>query len=208
MKMVKFLGFAVAIAVAITAFIGVSAASAVTLCSAAENPCAAKMRYPAGTAIKGTLATGTQAVFKVESIGTIKCKGSTLAVKTSQESGSPLTGELTNITMSSCSLGSTECSVETSLLGFIEVLVSWSFPFNFNATLDGGIDFGFHCGALLKCEFTGKNMVLVGAGGEPATLKSEAIALERKGSICPTESKWTSAYEIAGPNPLYGSESP
>lgn len=206
--MVKLLGFVVAIAAAITVFINASAASATTLCSAAENPCAAKMRYPAGTTIKGTLAPGTQAVFKAESIGTIKCKGSTLAVKTSQESGSPLKGELTNITLSSCSLGGTECTVETSLLGFFEVLVSWSFPFNFNATFDGGIDFGFQCGGLLKCQFTGKNMSLVGAGGEPATLKSEAIELERNGSICPTESKWTSAYEITGPNPLYGSESP
>ena len=212
MRLIKMLGLSAIGALVAMAFVGAGSASAVTLCEANESPCTHK--YPSGTVIKTKLAAGTTAILKGEPIGTVECSVSTGEGKTTAESASPLPGEITSLSFTSCTLAGTACTVTVEHLPFFASLTSSG---GGNGTLTakssgaGRPQALVKCGSLLKCIFGANEVSLKAEGGNPGFLKAEGIELEREGGIgfvCPNEAKWTAKYEVEAPKPVFVSALP
>jgi len=197
MKHVKMLSLAAVAAMALMAFVGAGTASATKLCSANENPCSAAHTYATGTTITSTLKSGTSAI--LETFGGLvrdTCTGSEVSGKTSNESGTTISGSVSTLSFSGC-------SAKTSVLeqtGTLEIGSKGEVTAKgFRVTVE-----------ILgeSCVYSAGTGTALGTltGGSPATLTVSAtvnINTKESGANCATSSNWTATYTVTTPTSLF-----
>jgi hypothetical protein len=186
----------VPIAITVVALaVGVSTASATLLCQ--TTTCTP---YVTGTALKASLAEGTQAVL-LASPGNVECKSSTIAGKTTAEAGKPLSLEVSGVTFAECKLGGSGCSATTTSLPTAPSLEA-SGGGNGTLSLEGG-EVHFVCSGWIDCTY--KTPALHVKGGAPASLSAEGVALTKVGgALCGVgTAKFDATYTVSEPNPAY-----
>jgi hypothetical protein len=208
-RFIKMLGLAAITAVAAMAFVGVSSAMAegsTALCKSNEGG--------AATCVAGNLVTSMHAVSVGEpelksNLGTtIKCLES-LSEGTVLGLGNPQIAHLTSLTFTHCYNSTGLCEVETLLTGLFEILRLGS---NLADVKSVGNVVLVKCplpfGGTFHCAYGGEP-VLHGLGAElPSTagkLTASELVLTRDATHslggftgCPSESKWTTTYEVLG----------
>jgi hypothetical protein len=204
----KVLGLAAFATLAAMAFIGATSASAVTLCEEPEETCGSP--YEGKTTIKAALKSGTKAVLN-SSLGKVECAKSNSEGITDSTSGSPLTGDITELKFTECFLGATACTVTTINLPYEAALTHTAGTLNGIMTVtkpgDGAPGAEVECGALIDCTFTADGIELNANGGNPGQIvaSNETLTIGAIG-ICPTFATWTATYDVSTPNPVYVSK--
>lgn len=214
MRLIKMFGLAALAAVASTAFIGASTASAESvLCLSApdalgmcSNPWASE-----GEQITGEL-SGGNAKLKT-SIGTVECTtSSTSGTITNPGGGGELVlGEIETLSFGkgggSCFLGAVSCTVTTTFEGggtAHAVLLSHDNGNGLLLITPNGTPPGASvlCGKLINCTYSTEHIVLDVDGGTAPKILAVGESLNRAGILCPEESLWTATYAVS-PAPLW-----
>lgn len=199
MKYMKMFGLCLLGVLATMALVGVGTASATKLCPENKSPCPSPIK--SGTALKGQLVAGTEAVFTT-SILTVKCTESTIEGKTTSEGGAGVAvkGEITSVVWKNCKSGSTNCTTTALGLPWLsEVTGSGG-----NGTMTVANAAGkFTCG--FTCEYEASSAATSVTGGNPAKVNANKVSFKKKGGsfLCPATATWSSEYEITTPNPLF-----
>lgn len=200
MRYVKILGLAAVAAAALMAFVGAGTASATVLCSTNTSPCPAGQKWPLGTQIEFTVATGTSASW----LGT---EGEAISTCT----GGKLKGEITNsgsateavkIKVSEDTWSSCTFSTVSLELGSLEVTnisgtsngsikMSSGFKFTMNNAITGSCVYGSGTGIELG--------TLKGGGSKEAGIDVNAVLGQGTGICCPS-AKWSEHYTLTGPS--------
>jgi hypothetical protein len=204
MKHLKMMGLAVVAALAVMAMVGAGTASAEgTACSTNTSACGSLVAP--GTKISASLATGHASL--TTSVGTVTCKKSTVA-GTINEPGKAH-GEITGLTFTECSIGSTTCSAVKSENTPYTVTGVPTGSGNGDLTVTpktlnpGAI---VECGTVINCTFSSKHVNLKftgGTGGVLPTVMAENVSLERSGGLCPSTATWNAHYQINTPTSLF-----
>jgi hypothetical protein len=203
MKHLKILGLALVAALAVMALAGAASASAKSiLCSTNTNPCTGT-KYGTGTKLTSNLKSGTVATLTT-SIGNVVCKKSTVSGVTTNGEG---TGEITGLTFTECSLGSTSCTVSAVNLKYSATAITGTGG-NGTLTVTPGSGIGnpgasVVCGSFINCTFSSSDISLGVTGGNPAIISANGVVLNRSGGICPSTSTWDAEYEVTSPKPLF-----
>jgi hypothetical protein len=200
MKYLKMLGLAAVAAMALTAFIGASSASATVLCTTTSTPCGAEWHVDK---IQSTLKKGTTA--KLHSTGgsleaTCTESSSTANKKITGNSTETATGEVTaaNLTWGGCSQ-----TTDTLAGGELEV---HSITGSDNGTVTAK---GFEVTVIIagvSCIFGAQTGVDLGTltSGANATLDINAVVKKTGGSfLCPSNSVWEGEYVVTDHTTLY-----
>lgn len=180
-------------------------AANVTLCKENKVPCAETQRYAAGTELKAALAEGTQSEL-LTNLGTVKCKESSLKAKTTAEAGEPLAGEITALSIASCTLGETKCTTSVEHPPYATTLES---PGLGSGTLilgegkGGKPSFLVECGGAFTCKFLPPKLAVKGGGPAKLTSSYEVGREKPPGGLCPATSTWNVEYTISEPSPLF-----
>ncbi len=197
MKYLKLLGLTLAAALAATAIVGATSASAVVLCKENKSPCPEAQQYPSGTKISAQLVAGTKAVLT----GTlnVECSVSTVSGETTAKSGSPLPGKITGLTFKTC----TTCPTVTAE----------SLPYAASVTASGAGNGGLTvsnpkvklsgCFGFATCIASAASVTLDVVGGNPARVKAVKEPLTLSGFGCGSSGTWTAEYEITAPKPVF-----
>jgi hypothetical protein len=203
MKYLKFLGLAFVAILAVTALAGTASASAkAILCSTNTNPCTGT-KYPSGTKVTAQLVSGTGATLTM-GIYNIVCKKSMVSgVTTNAEAH----GEITGLTFSECSLGTTPCSATAVNLPYTAEAVATAGG-NGDLTITSKVGGGnpgatIVCGTTINCTFISSSITFGVTGGNPGILAAKEAELSRSGGLCPSTAKWDAEYEITAPKPLF-----
>jgi hypothetical protein len=203
MRYLKNLGL---IALAVTAFtsaVGAGSASAAVLCKTKASPC--PEHYPVGTAMSGSLRTGTTSRV-TSTFGTITCQKSTFAGKQTQTTAH---GEITSFTFSEC----------TGPAGQACTMKAVNLPWTYAGTASGsgngtiavtartgGLSPGFSadCGSWMNCTFTMSSFSFAFFGGAPAILSVvNTTPIATSGFPCPAQIAWEAEYVLTAPSPAY-----
>jgi hypothetical protein len=212
-KYLKVLGLALVAAMALTAIMGATSASAATkLCSTVVN--ANQGGCPAGKyEYAGTVkATSTNAIL-TSSTTNVTCEHSEVTLTANTSTNVPpatsIAGTITNLTFTkNCKTASgTACTVETVNLpydghvqGTIEGNTNTSSLTVTDATGAGAL---VKCGFLINCTFTTKEATLHGVNiSSPATttrFTAAGIKLNRSGGFCPETAEWHATYDVTSP---------
>jgi hypothetical protein len=198
MKYLKMLGLAAVAAMALTAFLGASSASATVLCKTATNPCGSAWLKTGS--LEGSLTTGSTSVLKstgenplVEDTCTASTVGGEIA---SQGSGVNVVGEISSLTF-------TSCSNPTSVLsqaGTLELNGTNVIGKGFEVTVNAGV----------SCVYSAGTGTPLGTftGGNPAIIHINAVVSKKSGSfLCPSDSVWEGTYTITGAGTLHSEPS-
>jgi len=213
MKHLKASGLIALAAMAVVALIGAGTASASTVCKANETTCSAANTYANGTAIKGTLASGTKAVLK--GILTVECSASEVAGKLTSNPGAK--GEITSASWTSCTRsGGGGCEPKPlSLPWTVEGVATgsgngemWVGPGASGAAPGAELT---NCGIGSGCQFranethngSNKWAKLTFTGDTPAKAKA---AISLSGGVCGAAT-WNAEY-VFSPSPMFLSKSP
>lgn len=196
----KMLGLASLCAIASLLTLGSGTATATVLCEVELEECPAAQTLPKETAVAAKLESGTEAVFPT-SLGTVKCKESTIEGNTLEEEGEPLLGEITKMTFGSCLLSSTGCTLTVEKLPF-KIALTYTGEGTAELSISGiggEPSVKVVCGALVKCTYTAKPTVKF-EGAEPSrVLVKEVALLAGEGFFCPKEAKVLATYELQQP---------
>lgn len=204
MKYVKMLGLAVMAAMALMAFIGAGTASATVLCKTATNPCTEKYGDVEMHAVlegTATLETTAGTALATCTVGTMS--GTVAKTGSSTETVSGPMGALTwgpkgegcNQVVSTLKTGSLEVHYTSGNNGSVTASAT-------EVTVEiSGVSCRYESGA-------GLNLGTL-TGGKPATLTVNTVVNEVSPGqfLCPDDARWTAAYEVTSPNPLYVSNS-
>lgn len=204
MRSIKVFGLALVAAVASTALIGASSASATSTVICKENV----LVCPAGSQVVlkllHGLATDPQLL---TSFGTILCEFGLISAEV-LHLAKPLQVHLKELKYINCKLGGTACTVTTTQLGLPHLLKT---GVNLGEILDTKNGAGFFtqvktvCGESLSCEYKGENLVghAIGtqAGGTAGSIKYTGKAVRTAGGfLCPKESELHATYvDLHGP---------
>jgi len=207
MKFLKMLTLAVFAMALAGAAMGPTQAGATVLCvGEAEGVCPEVDEYPANTKVTGSLAEGTEAEIS-NSIGTIKCSGSTIEAETSEAEAELLAGSVTGLSFTGCSLKSTACTLTAEHLPFA---ASWQWTesgdgfLTVSAGEKGVPAIKESCGSLIKCTLSSEKLGLDFTGGEPGSIVASAEALSKtEGFLCPKTSSFTATYTLSAPESGY-----
>lgn len=204
MRTIKALGLGLAAAIAAMAVLGAGTASAstlyVSLCKVGELVCPAASQYPAGTLVKGKLATGTKAVLS----GSLKVECSesevTLETKAALSHGS-LLGVFKALTFKNC----TTCPTVTSLVSsFGEAHLFNLGNLKGNLLVLNPLVHLEGCFGFAKCTVSATEVGLdVDTSVTPATVKAVNEKLSVSGFGCGTEGVWNATYVLTAPTPLF-----
>jgi len=185
MKYVKMLGLAAIAAAALMAFAGASTASATVLCSTTASPCPEGQKYPAGTRIGFSLASGSSLVWINGETVLETCKEAVLKSDISNAGSAT-----TTVTSKNNTLSFSQCTFNNSFtkLGGLEihnisgtsngtVTATEEVGWTFNNPLFGSCIYGWTNGAVLGTLTEGK----------PATLDFNTTIEKLSGSAfaCP-----------------------
>jgi hypothetical protein len=215
MRLIKMFGLTAIAALATMAFIGAGSASAITLCKEAQNAseeCPAGKRYPSGTVLKASLVTGTKAVL-LSNLGTIECNKAETAGKTSEESGSPLKGQIETVTFSECEVEGVPCTVTTENLPYTALLLLEPAG-SYHLIVHNGKALVV-CAGVINCKFGAAEILFSQVNlplAEDVDLKV-LQELERSstgliGAICPSTAVWHAEYLVSTPHPLFVAMNP
>jgi hypothetical protein len=197
------------LAVAVMAVVGVGTASATVLCKTNTTPCGEK--YPAGTELKASLASGTSGKF-VSSTGelTYTCTGGAIGGKIEAAGGST---ETVRASMPAASFAWSGCVWPMTAVKGAELEIHWiSGSTNGTVTVKGleiSVDTSAIGGGVCTYAVTTERPHMgVLTGGTSPTL-DVSLFLVRTGSnlICKTSLTWTATYTVTSPTPLYVRES-
>jgi hypothetical protein len=203
MKHIKIMGLAIVAALAVMAMAGAASASAATtVCSTNTAPCTGTT-YGSGTKIASQLKAGADATLTTN-IGNVTCLKSTVAGSLTNSEGH---GEISSLTFTECSLGSTPCtvkSVNTPYTAQATATSGGNGTLTVNAKSGGGNPgASVECGFLINCTFSSTDLVLDVQGGTTPLIKAISEPLSRSGGFCPETSNWDAEYEITTPKPLF-----
>jgi hypothetical protein len=211
MKYLKMLGLAAVAAMALTAFLGASSASATVLCKTSlTTGChAAGWAYPSGTTIDASVESGTKAT--LETLGGLirdECSESTVKGSTTTTGSS---SETIKGTVETANLSFGGCTATTDVLEGGELEVHWIAGTD-NGTLTAKkfqvtvVIGGESC--IYGTGTTGTDLGTV-TGGSMATIDVSATVTKQAGSgaNCTSTSNWTAKYTVTSPEPLTISES-
>jgi hypothetical protein len=200
MKHLRTLVFAVVATGALLAFVGASSASATVLCSTTVESCPAGQKWPAGTILDFSLATGTSANLQETGGETLDtCKSSTVKGELTNAGSATAnaTGKITELTWGTCSFPTV-----TTLKGKLEIqrIVGTS-----NGTLiadeqtrvtSNTIFFG-------SCNYAFESGKSIGdiTEGKPAVLHVNAVMHTTSGSelVCQTTAVMSATYTMTEP---------
>jgi hypothetical protein len=203
MKHAKMFGLCLLGVVAAMAVMGVGTASASKLCTENKTPCPAGSTIASGTALKGQLRPGTEAVFTT-SLLTVKCTESTIEGKTTSAGGGAgvnVKGEIATVTWKNCKSGSTSCTTTALGLPWLSEVSGSAGSGTMTVNKAAG---KFTCGGV-TCEYEAASAATSVTGGNPAIVKASSVSFKKKGGsfLCPATSTWSSEYEITTPKPLF-----
>lgn len=185
--------------IASLALLGAATASATKLCT--DKTCSALSVYWSGTPVNLSLKSGTTTQLKTSG-GTAldTCTGSTIAGKTSNESGATVSLTVESLTWSGCSK-TTDTITNGSLL------IAWTSGSNGEVTgkssqvtantIFGSCTYGFGESTKLG--------TLTG-GEEPLLLVNTNLAKTAGSAFCPSTAIWTAEYVVTEPHALFVGE--
>jgi hypothetical protein len=214
MKPTKTLGLVLVVAIAATALIGVSSASAhrPVWCERREPLCATQWQYrrPAGGRIIA-LALATKVAFENNGLfkTSVECAKSNAAIETeepeseSKEKDEPLAGKLIELTFTECK-GPCKKVEAKGLPWKAKVTMTELESELQNLVVEEGSALFSECTLGVKCEFgvpTGKSVsLMVENDEEGGVIKAEKVELEYKSGsgagICGTVGFWTATYHV------------
>jgi hypothetical protein len=202
MKHMKMLGLCLVAAMALMALVGAGTASATKLCKENKTPCPAGSTITSGTAIKGQLVAGTEAVFTT-SLLTVKCPESTIEGKTTNAGGGAgvnVKGEITAVSWKNCKSGSTACTTTALGLPWLSEVSGSAGSGTMTVSKVAG---KFTCS--VTCEYEAASAATSVTGGSPANVKASSVSFKKIGGsfLCPSTATWSSEYEITTPKPLF-----
>jgi hypothetical protein len=198
MKYLKMLALTAVAAGVLTAFIGAGTASATVLCSTTAEPCPEGQKWPVGTDLDFSLASGTSLIQQAGENVLKTCKGSTIRGRITN-AGSPtstVSGEITNLTWSEC----THSTVTLTLGGFEihhitgtsngTVTASEEITWTTNNPLFGSCIYGLTSGDEMGTLTEGK----------PAVLDVNVVIRRTQGIVCPETATWIATYTLTAPS--------
>lgn len=215
MRLIKTLGLMAICAIAAAALLGVTSASAVSLCKSSHplDECPVTERYGIPTTLQASLVAGTHLTI-LSNLGNILCKKSEIEGKTTSQTEESLLGEFTKFTLGECTLGGTACTVTTPTPFVWHILLAVE-TVNEPVDLGGGSyqqhyhlvllnsKFVFKCGFAVNCTFGAPEILFnirdLAEDIDLLTLQ----ALNREGGICPSTSTWHAQYLVTSPNPVH-----
>lgn len=195
-----------AAAIAATASIGASSASAeIEVCSTNTSPCTGTM-WETGKIVKASLTPETFSEL-VTSLGTVKCKKSELTGKQAElRATERLQFVIETVSFSECSLGASSCTLTAQHLPYLDLLLlnakkEWHFIIHEDPPNDAPL-FKLACTSGMNCTFrAGEILVslLNPTLQQPHMIMHISVPLEREGSFCPTTSTWKVTYLMLEP---------
>lgn len=195
MKHLKMLGLAAVAAAALMALVGAGTATAETseLFSGATT-------LSSGTTIKSSLKAGTSALLS-DTSGELAdtCKGSTVEGKTTNTTGSPVTGNISTLDWNECNWTTT-----TLVNGSLSIT---KIAGGSNGTVSGsGSKVTVQVFGFLDCIYgTGAGThlgTLDGVTSGNATMTINATVKLQEGAFCPETTKWVATYLVTSPTGL------
>jgi hypothetical protein len=199
MKYVKILGLAAIAAAALMAFVGAGTASATVLCSTTTSPCPEAQKFPKGTRLEFSLASGSSLVW-VNGANTLEtCKGAVLK----SDITNPGSGAST-VTSSNNALQFSECTFNNSFtkLGGLEIH-NISGTSNGTVTATGEVGWTFNNPLFGSCIYGWTNGAVLGTitEGKPATLDFNTTIERLSGSAfaCPENGNLNGSLVQTGP---------
>jgi hypothetical protein len=196
MKYVKMLGLAAVAAAALMAFVGAGTASATTLTG--EGGAILK----SGTTIHAIF-EATEKVPKATlttSFKNIECAKSTVQGKTTNETGTAVTGSVSTLTFE-------ECNCEVKVLKTGTLSITWTEKTNGTLT-SSGAEVTASCSTIfgnVHCIYaTSATHLGTLTGGTTATMDIESAGIPRltTNSLCDTEANWDAHYKVDIPDTL------
>ncbi len=197
----------VALALASSAIIGVTSASATALCKENTTVCSPAQRYPSGTSVKGSLKPGTN--FELAGSLTVQCSSSTLTGKTTAETGDPLPVEITAISLSGCTGGCK--SAEAHHLPYNAGVEAGSggdgtTEFESGGSGNPGVNMSSCLGLGATCNYSAAALNWTFTGGTQAIIQAKRAPLtidEGSSPFCPHAAELNATYEITSPSPAF-----
>jgi hypothetical protein len=196
MKHLKMLGLAAIAALGLLAFVGAGTASATTLFTNSNLTGA----YASGTEVHSNLTTGKTAVLTDGSGNPlVTCTGSTVAGKTSNTTGTTISGSITALTFSGC-----DTTVDVLANGSLEI--EKTSKANEGKVTGKGSQvtvtiFGVSC---TYGTGTGTTLGTI-TGGTAPILNITAVGLTKVagGFLCPSTAGWDANYTVGTPHAIY-----
>jgi|GEM_PF-3001577 len=177
-------------------------ANATVLCSNSATPCPEGDGYPIGTALKGTLDSGS-ASFVGEKMA-LNCSVSSVS-GTTTAAGTPVVGTISALSFSGCELG---CTAEARNLPYkaeIEVAAGGDGTVTLSSGGSGPPQIKNFCLGQ-SCTMGAAKITLDLDGGSPAHLTAVNEPLAREGgekAICGETAKWSASYRFSEPASLF-----
>ncbi|MGN6275765.1 MAG: hypothetical protein ACTHNP_07525 [Solirubrobacterales bacterium] len=202
MKYLKMLGLAAVAAMALTAFLGASSASATTICTQTETPCAAANQYTTtqDNEIEATLESGTTATLR-NTEGSIHdtCNTSTVKGHTTNAGGSAATvvGSITEIAFGGCTNTTTPNNAATCEMEVHNISGTDNGTMTVKGCTVAIVEFG------VTCKYgagNGKDLGTI-TGGTMGTIDVNGVVerIDSSSFICPETSVWEAKYTITKP---------
>jgi len=198
----KLLGLAAVAAMALTAFFGAGSASATTLCTQTETPCAAGNQYTLtqDNIIEASLEAGTTAVLKNTS-GSIEdtCNTSSIKAELTNSGGAAATvaGKVTEIAFGGCTNTTSVNNAATCTFEVHNVANTDHGTLTGSGCTVGVVAFGF------PCWWSAANGTHLGTvtGGSMATLDIKAVVqrVDQSSFLCPSTAIWEANYTVTKP---------
>lgn len=195
MKHLKMLGLGVIAAMGLMALVGAGAASATTLFTDSNL----MTPYASGTSFHLTLSSGSSSLFTGGSgEALITCSVSTIKGKTSNETGTTVSGSIAALTWGSCS--TTLDTIKTGSLSIEEISTDegrivgrnseWTYDI-FGVSCTYGTGIGTTLGTI--------------TGGEAPKFSIKSVSLTKTagGFLCPTTAGWDAEYTFTEPHELH-----
>ncbi len=200
MRYLKMLGLAAIAAAALMAFVGTGASSATVLCSTTASPCPEAQKWPNGTRLEFSLASGTSLLWTNGKETLETCKGSTFRTEITNKGSeaSTVTSENQALTFSQCTFPS-----GTTKLGGLEI---HNIAGTSNGTITSVGEIGWTFNSILfgSCLYGWTNGGVVGTitEGKPATihLNTQIVKLPGSGAACPPNGELAGTYTLTEPS--------
>lgn len=209
MRLIKVLGLSAVAAMAATAFIGVSSASAnatnIVLCETAELECEPNNQYPNPSTIVGHAENPKL----LGSFGTVECERSLAQVTLLNKLSSLIVGHILSLSFEgNCHLGGTACTVtvnEVAALSFTKNGPLSGSAIGIGLLLTGQptmlTKVNVHCGFLINCTYddsTAPLLSVTSSAGGVTRMIANKTTLTGTGFLCPETSEWDATYVALG----------
>ncbi len=196
MKYLKMLGLAAIAAMGLMAFVGAGTASATTL----FTDSAKTIKYPAGTTIHATLVPGTSAELKSGSTVIATCTGSTVHGRTSNETGTYVSGNIEALNWESCSQ-----TTHTIAKGSLHIdYITGSEPTSGTVIGTGNsVTLGIFGTSCTYGTGAGVTLGTLTSGETPVMHINATIPRTAGGFLCPSTGIWKAEYHVTAPHAVY-----